>query len=112
MPGKKGQPGGTSDANLSRKYSRTDGLYGAHDSARTPTAITVTPEEELNEWRLAEQAAVDAETTIARMGQGAPDPRVAELMARARQLRDTADALLAHILQTGARPPPSGHDGH
>lgn len=65
------------------------------------------PDDDLFErWRRAEQAAVDAELALARVGQAAADPRVAELAVNAARLRREADDLLAEILlQSGARPP-------
>lgn len=64
------------------------------------------PQEDLENWRLAEKAALEAEAAVAAMGQGASDPRAAALLARAGELRNKADAMLGLMLQkSGARPP-------
>lgn len=53
----------------------------------------------LHNWRDAEDAASAAEAELQALGQGAQDPRVAELHQRVRDLRAKADALLAQALE-------------
>ncbi|TFZ00208.1 hypothetical protein [Ramlibacter humi] len=66
----------------------------------------MTQEDLFQRWRDAEQAAVDAEVELARVGRAAADARMAEMATRAAGLRRAADDLLARILlQSGARPP-------
>jgi hypothetical protein len=60
-------------------------------------------EKQLLSWKEAEQEAQAAESTIRDIGQGAADPHIAALMARARELRGKADALFAAVL--AALPP-------
>jgi hypothetical protein len=56
-------------------------------------------------WRDAEKAAAAAEAEVARLGQAAADPRAAALFARAKALRDQADAVREQMLvRSGARP--------
>lgn len=61
-------------------------------------------ERKLHEWRDAEDAASAAEAALQALGQGAQDPRVAELHRRARELRAKADAMLAQALQMSNKP--------
>jgi hypothetical protein len=56
-------------------------------------------EEKLNAWRDSENAASEVEAELRNIGQGASDPRAAELYARARDLRQRADQMLADIVQ-------------
>ena len=50
-------------------------------------------DEKTKAWLKAEQEAATAEIEVARIGQGAADPHVAELFRQARRLRDEADRL-------------------
>lgn len=64
-------------------------------------------EQRMHAWRDAENAAAHAEDQVRQLGQAASDPRVAQLVLQARELRGTADRLLAAMVaalngQTGA----------
>ena len=50
-------------------------------------------DELLDQWVAAEVAAVNAELAVAKMGQAASDPAVAEMLQRAAELRAEADRL-------------------
>lgn len=56
-------------------------------------------EEDLLRWRQSERAAFDAEGEVRRIGQAAADPRVAELVMRAKRLREAADGLLSELIR-------------
>jgi hypothetical protein len=81
----------------------------AHDPRRTHLACVegraMPGRDWVKSWHDAEKAAADAEAEVARLGQAAADPRVAELFARAKALRDEANALLEEMLvKSGAKP--------
>lgn len=57
-------------------------------------------EEKLNAWRDSENAASEVEAELRNIGQGASDPRAAELYARARELRQHADQMLSDIVRS------------
>jgi hypothetical protein len=54
-------------------------------------------EKQLLAWKEAEQAAQSAESTMSRMGQSSPQPRVVSL-SETKALRDRADALFEEVL--------------
>ena len=55
-------------------------------------------EQRMHEWRDLENAAAKAEELVRSMGQGAADPRMAQLLKEARDLRTKADRELAGIV--------------
>ena len=61
--------------------------------------VVVSVEERLVAWRAAEQAAAQAEHAVAELGQGAADPRVGELLFKAKRLREEADRQFAMIMR-------------
>ncbi|HZY18635.1 MAG TPA: hypothetical protein VFE82_09140 [Ramlibacter sp.] len=61
----------------------------------------------LHEWHKAENDATEAEMQLARIGQLASDPRVAELAKAANEKRERADRLLAKLRQQASRSRPS-----
>jgi len=68
----------------------------------------MTHDERTSAWLAAERAATEAETAVANIGQAAADPRVADLYAKATQLREEADRLFKdlreHLRGEGGRP--------
>lgn len=61
-----------------------------------PTEI----DSKLEAWRDTDSAASKLEAELHKLGQGAQDPRTAELVQQARSLRRDADSLLADIVQS------------
>jgi hypothetical protein len=61
----------------------------------------VTSDERLKAWLAAEREAVAAELAVEQLGQGASDPRAAELCRTARQRREWADALFHQLYAAG-----------
>jgi len=55
-------------------------------------------ERRMHEWRDSESTATQAETALRAAGQGANDPRLAQLHLDARTLRGKADGLLAALV--------------
>jgi hypothetical protein len=55
-------------------------------------------EQRMHEWRDAENAAALAEEQVRQVGQAGSDPRMARLVLEARELRATADGILAAML--------------
>lgn len=75
-------------------------------AGRTPCAEggAMSERDWLTSWREAQKAAEEAEAQLARLGQAAPDPRAAELMLRAKELREVADGVLEQMLvKSGAK---------
>ncbi len=57
-------------------------------------------DDRLKAWRDADLEASRAEADLQALGQGAQDPRVAELHRRAQALRQQADGMLADLLDS------------
>jgi hypothetical protein len=55
-------------------------------------------EQRMHEWRDSENAAAQAEEQVRSVGQAAADPRMAQLLQEARDLRAKADGELASIV--------------
>ena len=55
-------------------------------------------EQRMHDWRDAENAAAQAEEQVRSFGQAAADPRMAQLLQQARELRTKADGELASIV--------------
>lgn len=55
-------------------------------------------EQRMHEWRDSENLAAQAEERVRSVGQAAADPRMAQLLQQARELRAKADAQLAAIM--------------
>ncbi len=65
-------------------------------------------DDRLNAWRACDLEASRAEAELERIGQGAQDPRLAELHERARLLRQRADAMLSDIVASLKGAPRNG----
>lgn len=57
-------------------------------------------EDRLHAWRDSENAASELEAQLREYGQGASDPRAAELHLKARELRQRADTMLREIVDS------------
>lgn len=57
-------------------------------------------EDKLHAWRDSENAAADLEAQVRGWGQGASDPRAADLHIKARELRRHADSMLRDIVDS------------
>lgn len=55
-------------------------------------------EQRMHEWRDCENLAAQAEEQVRSVGQAAADPRMAQLLQQARELRGKADAQLVAIM--------------
>jgi hypothetical protein len=64
--------------------------------------------ERLSDWRMAEDAARDAEAQVARHGQAASDPAYRDLVLRAQHLRQIADRMFAAACRAVPTAPPPG----
>jgi hypothetical protein len=65
---------------------------------RRPLGRHMTDDELKRTWAAAERAAVEAELKVAKVGQAAQDPRVAEMFRQAGELRAEADRLLREVV--------------
>ncbi|HEY1229290.1 MAG TPA: hypothetical protein VGF26_18430 [Ramlibacter sp.] len=73
----------------------------AHMRLTSDQVIAVTRDEfeqRMHDWRDAENAAAQAEERVRSVGQAAADPRMAQLLQQARELRAKADGELAAIV--------------
>lgn len=61
--------------------------------------VVVSIEDRLRTWREAENAAIEAEQAVRKLGQAGASPEVRELLHAAKHLREQADRQFAAILR-------------